>query len=324
MKIKNATIILAFSGLSMLLSACGSAANSGGTVDSAGACENNVRHKVEFDADSAYSYVKRQVSFGPRVPNSDAHCKTGDWLVAELRRHGADVIEQTSVVKAFDGTRLNMRNIIGQFNAEAKERVLLLAHWDCRPWADNDPDESKRKLPVDGANDGASGVGVLLEVARALGSNNPTRGVDIAFVDDEDWGVTDNDESWCLGSRYLANNPIKSGWCPSEVILLDMVGGVGAEFRPEYISVTNAGSLVEKIWACAAKSGYANWFVNEPAGAITDDHVEFIKVGIPAINIIELGDSGFNERWHTTHDNMDGIDVNTLKAVGQTVLNYLL
>jgi len=324
MKIKDAAIILLSAGVALGIFSCGG--NRGASADTIQAAETpSFAEKADFNADSAYSYVQRQVDFGPRVPNSEAHRRAGDWLMSELKRHGAQVYEQEADLTAFDGTVLHARNIIGQYNPQAPDRVLLLAHWDCRPWADQDPDEANRSKPIDGANDGASGVGVLLEIARLLSANAPQRGVDIAFVDAEDWGKSEDDSSWCLGSGYLAANPFKPGWRPSEVILLDMVGGIGAVFRPEYLSVQNAAWLVDKLWETAAASGYSDRFPREMGGAITDDHQAFIAAGIPAIDIIEFNaGSGFNPRWHTLQDNMEGIDRNTLKAVGQTVTNYIL
>lgn len=284
-----------------------------------------INPNVSFSADSAYAYLKHQVDFGPRVPNTEAHRKAADWLVSELTRHGAAVKEQRADLKAFDGTVLHARNIFGQFNPEADERILLLAHYDCRPWADEDPDPAKRSQPVDGANDGASGVAVLLEAARQLGLANTDKGVDILFVDAEDWGEEDNDESWAMGARYFANNPIVEGYAPKEAILLDMVGGKGAEFPVEYFSQQNAPGLVRSLWNIASDLGYGSKFPYRIGGGVTDDHVELIKAGIPAVDIIEYrAAEGFNPHWHTSTDNLDNIDPNTLKAVGDVVINYIL
>lgn len=279
-----------------------------------------------FDADSAYNFLARQVAFGPRVPNTEAHRSTGDWLVSELKRHGTQVTEQTMQLKAFDGTILNARNIFGQINPDAKERILLLAHWDCRPWADQDPDPSKRSLPVDGANDGASGVAVLLEIARQLSLNPVVKGIDILFVDAEDWGTEGDDSSWALGTQYFVDNPPVKGYSPQYAILLDMVGGNGATFCREYFSERSAPKVAEDIWNTAEKLGYGNQFINKMGSAIMDDHVQLIKAGIPAIDIIEYridGELGFNPRWHTTSDNLEGISKKTLSAVGNTLLNHL-
>ena len=280
----------------------------------------------DFEADSAYMYLARQVSFGPRVPNTEAHRQTGDWLVAELKRHGIKVTEQKAQLKAFDGTLLNARNIFGQINPDAKNRILLLAHWDCRPWADQDPDPSKRGWPVDGANDGASGVAVILEMARQLSINPVEKGLDILFVDAEDWGEDGNDDSWALGTQYFVKNPPIKGYSPQAAILLDMVGGENAVFCREYFSERSAPYLAEEIWQIAARQGYGKMFINKMGSAVMDDHVELIEAGIPAIDIIEYhpdNDQGFNSRWHTTYDNLDGISKETLKAVGSTLLTYL-
>lgn len=279
-----------------------------------------------FDADSAYMYLARQVEFGPRVPNTEAHVQAGDWLVSELKRHGVKVTEQNARLKAFDGTVLNARNIFGQINPEAKDRILLLAHWDSRPWADADPDPQKRNLPVDGANDGASGVAVLLEIARQLALNPVSKGVDILFVDAEDWGAEGDDDSWALGTQYFVNHLPVKGYSPRGAILLDMVGGEGATFCREYFSERYASGLAEQVWQTAAKLGYEKIFLNRMGSAITDDHVQLIKAGIPAIDIIEYhpdAESGFNSRWHTSYDNLDGISKETLAAVGNTLITYL-
>ena len=241
----------------------------------------------DFNADSAYNYLAKQVSFGPRVPNTEAHRKTGDWLTAELKRHGAKVTEQKMQLKAFDGTILDSRNIFAQFNPESKKRVLLLAHWDCRPWADKDPDPDRRTEPVDGANDGASGVAVLLEIARQLAVSPVNKGVDLLFVDAEDWGTDGNDESWALGTKYFVENPVVKGYSPEYAVLLDMVGGEGATFCREYFSERSAPHVSEELWRIAHKLGYEEMFLNRMGSAVMDDHVQLIKAGIPAVDIIE-------------------------------------
>lgn len=311
-----------------LLTACsakgGDTQANNGNVQNPVVSEQNI--SVKFDADSAYAYVKRQVDFGPRVPNTQAHRIAGDWLASELKRHGADVIEQKADLKAFDGTVLKARNIFGQYNKDADERLLLLAHWDCRPWADQDPDPDKRKLPVDGANDGASGVGVLLEIARLISLNNPGKGIDILFVDAEDWGTEGDDDSWALGTQYFVNHPPVENYAPSYAILLDMVGGENAQFFREYFSEKSAPEIAQAVWGEAGNLGYGDVFVNQMGTAVVDDHVQLIKNNIPAIDIIEFhadGDGSFNPRWHTTSDNMEGISRQTLGIVGQTLVNYL-
>lgn len=283
---------------------------------------------VVFNADSAYAYVQRQCDFGPRVPNSEAHRECGDWMAAELRSRGANVTEQRMKLKAFDGTTLDARNIIAEFYPEKERRVLLLAHWDCRPWADNDPNPDNHRHPVDGANDGASGTGVLLEMARLLQSHEPSIGVDILLVDAEDWGETDGDESsWALGTQHWLQYPHRKGYAmPEYGILLDMVGNADASFKKEYFSLRFAPSIVEKIWKTAEQLGYSSKFPDTEGGAITDDHLFVNAAGIPCVDIIDQrtdSQTGFFPQWHTTDDKMTHIDRSTLKAVGQTVATLL-
>lgn len=277
-----------------------------------------------FNADSAYRYVAAQVEMGPRVPGTAAHARAVEWLSSELRRHKAEVAHQRADLTAFDGTQLKAVNIIGQYNPEAGDRLLLLAHYDCRPWADEDPDPARARKPVDGANDGASGVGVLLETARQMALRNPGRGVDILFVDAEDWGSHEADDSWALGARYFANNPFRENYRPAQAVLLDMVGGRDARFYREYFSQQNAPELTERVWRAAEEAGYGHIFPNALGGAVTDDHVELQKVGIPAVDIIEYRPGeGFTPTWHTADDTMEHIDTASLKAVGETLMRII-
>ena len=288
-----------------------------------------------FDADSAYSFVARQVAFGPRVPGSATHRKCGDWLVAKLRSYGADVIEQEMDLKAYNGDAFKARNIIAQFAPEKQERVMLCAHWDTRPWADSDPDKANHYKPILGANDGGSGVGVLLEVARQLSSVPSTVGVDIILFDAEDYGLHENDiekhytnrHSWALGSQYWAYFPHVAGYSPRYGILLDIVGAPNSAFHQESYSMYFAANVVDKVWRWAEKAGYSDYFIKEEGGAITDDHFYVNSTaGIPCIDIINYdpeSPNGFGAHHHTMKDNMDWIDAGTLKAVGQTVLTVI-
>lgn len=287
-----------------------------------GADEND---KLAFSPDSAYQYVETQVNFGPRVPGTEAHRLCGDWLFEKLKSFGADVTEQTAEITTFDGTHIPMRNIFARVNPNAENRILLLAHWDCRPWADHDPDPLKRKNPVDGANDGASGTAVILELARLFSQTSNGAGIDILFCDAEDWGEESNDESWALGARYFVENPISEGYMPANAILLDMVGAKDATFMREYYSQLSNPALADQIWTIAKSLGYDKLFVNKMGSAINDDHVELIKGGIPAIDIIDYRDgSGFYDGWHTSSDNMAAISKETLGAVGKVLENYIL
>lgn len=293
--------------------------------------EKNTAPAMDFNADSAYAFVKAQCDFGSRVPNTKAHRQCGDYLAGKLAEYGANVIEQEPVLTAFDGTKLQARNIIGEFAPENKRRILLLAHWDCRPWADSDANPANHKKPVMGANDGASGVGVLLELARLFHSQQPEIGVDILFVDAEDWGDNtgtslDADNSWALGTQYWVANPHRMGYRPIYAILLDMVGVKGSQFSQEYFSMKYAQAMVNEVWNMAHRSGYGNYFVKRAGGAITDDHVFINRAGIPAIDIIAMNPAsanGFFPQWHTVDDTMEHIDAATLKAVGQTLTNLI-
>ncbi len=287
-----------------------------------------------FSADSAYGYVARQVAFGPRVPGTAAHDSCADWLVECLKRFGADTVAVSgSPVTAWDGTTLPVRNIFARYNSGAKMRILLVAHYDTRPWADHDPDPAKRMQPIDGANDGASGVAVLLEVARNLGMKHPEKGVDILFTDCEDYGVRegsgtgDSEDSWCLGTQqFVENLPYTASTMPRAGLLLDMVGGKNAKFNVEYFSASYAPAITARVWATAKKLGLADRFPASVGGAITDDHVPLIRAGIPTTDIIECANpstGSFNPTWHTTADNLGNIDRSSLEAAGRVVLNVI-
>ena len=285
-----------------------------------------------FDADSAWVFVENQVKFGPRVPNSEAHVACGNYLTSELKRFGAQVYEQEATLTAYNGTQLKAKNIIGSYNPENSKRVLLFAHWDSRPYADHDKDPANHKKPIDGADDGASGVGVLLEMARQFSIKSPTIGIDIIFFDAEDYGTPEfvkeyKENTWCLGAQFWAKNPHVKGYKADFGILLDMVGAKNASFFKEATSMRYAPQIVEEVWSTARDLGYGKFFINAEGGAITDDH-QYVILGrnIPCIDIIYTdpeSDNGFGPHWHTQNDTMDNIDRETLKAVGQTVLQVV-
>lgn len=315
----------------------GSAAVANGSVVSSGDASSGVGRALAntpvFDADSAYAYVAEQVAFGPRVPNSEAHKKCASYLATELERHGATFYLQEAMLTAYNGDKLQAVNIIGSFNPDQTRRVLLFAHWDSRPYADHDDDEANHHKPIDGADDGGSGVGVLLEVARQLGQKAPSIGIDIIFFDAEDYGTPEfvreyTPDSWCLGSQYWAKKPHVPNYKAEYGILLDMVGSKGATFYKELTSMKYAARYVEKVWATARDLGYGKYFVNAKGSAITDDH-QYVIEGrqIPCLDIINIDPdnkkNGFGVYWHTVNDKMDIIDKHTLKAVGQTVLTVI-
>ena len=292
-----------------------------------------------FNADSAYAFTKAQCDFGPRDMNSRGHDLCGEWIVSKFKKYGCKVTTQTATLAGYDGTKLRSRNIMASINPEATTRILLCAHWDSRPWADNDPDSANWRKPILAANDAASGVAVMLELARIIGKSkdekafNKQLGIDFVCFDAEDWGtpqwadVADDADSWALGAQYWSKN-LPQGYEARYGILLDMVGGVGAKFYREGMSMQYAPEIVKKVWRAAREVGFGSYFPKEDGGVITDDHVpvnQFAK--IPTIDIIpyyaDCQQSSFGPTWHTLADNMENIDKNTLKAVGQTLVQVI-
>ncbi len=282
-----------------------------------------------FNRDSAFSYLKKQCDFGPRVPNTAPHKACAGYLAGELKRFGAEVIEQNAGLTAYNGTVLKAKNIIGVFYPEKAYRVILFAHWDSRPYADYDPNPANHRSPVMGANDGASGVAVLLEIARQLQQHEPEIGIDIVFLDAEDYGTpsfepSNKQDTWCLGAQYWGKNPHYKTK-PKYGILLDMVGGINPGFNMDDTSLRMAPDILYKVWSVASKLGYAGFFHDRQGGAIIDDHVYINALtGIPTIDIIDFNrERGFPTVWHTVNDTPENIDLNTLEMVGKTVLKVL-
>lgn len=318
--------ILSIMFAALLLASCGGGAAQKTTIKESAESPVVV---PKFNADSAYNFVAAQVAFGPRVPNSAEHRACADWLEAKLRSYGAEVVAQNIELTAYTGERLNARNIIAQFQPQKRKRVLLCAHWDSRPWADADPDPSNHRKPILGANDGASGVGVLIEIARQLSLQPTEIGIDIVLFDAEDYGTHASEEatvdnSWALGSQYWARIPHKQPYYARYGILLDLVGAPDSRFYREGISEKYAGHIIDKVWSRAAALGYADTFINQEGGYVTDDHLYVNHyLNIPCVDIINHdanSDNGFGPYWHTMKDNMDWISSETLKIVGETVL----
>ena len=284
-----------------------------------------------FNSDSAYFFVERQVNFGPRVISSKSWDQCSKYLTNKLESYGAKVIVQQAPITTYDQKIHTLRNIIGSYSPEKNNRIALFAHWDSRHVADYDTINTSQ--PILGANDGGSGVGVLLEIARNINLKNPKIGVDIIFFDAEDYGQPENskfptmNDSWCLGSQYWSKNPHKQNYFAKYGILLDMVGGKDAEFWQEGISSYYASNIIKKVWDIAHNIGYSNFFIYKKSPQIMDDHYYVNTItGIPTIDIIEydpFSKTNFNKHWHTHADNMNNVDRKTLKAVGQTVINVI-
>ena len=293
----------------------------------------------DFNADSAYRYVARQTEFGPRVPETHAHAQCAEWLTGKLTGWADTVVVQDFRTRLYNGKGIDGKNIVAVFNPEAKKRIVLCAHWDSRPFADHDGDEANRHKPIDGANDGASGVGVLLECARQFKAQPlPERlGIDIVLFDLEDYGphqdqameyYDDENNYWALGSQHWAKQPHTYGYRAYYGILLDMVGGANPNFQKEYFSQGYAAWVVNKVWRKAAELGYRQQFSNEMGTMISDDHLPMNQIaGIPTIDIIDLkpesSNGSFAETWHTTNDNLEHIDKETLGIVGKVLLHVV-
>lgn len=295
-----------------------------------------------FSADSAYAFTKAQCDFGPRDMNSKGHEECLQWIVNKFKEYGCKVTTQKADLTGWDGTTLHSTNIMAQFTPEATTRIMFCAHWDSRPWADNDPDSANWRKPILAANDAASGVAVMVELARLLKQSTTAGGnagealnigVDFVCFDAEDWGTPqwsdhqDDGSSWALGAQYWASN-IPQGYAPRYAILLDMVGGQGAQFYREGMSQQYAPEIVKKVWRAARQVGYGSFFPKQDGGMITDDHIPVNQTAkIPCIDVIpyypQCEQSSFGPTWHTLSDDMKHIDKNTLKAVGQTMVQVI-
>lgn len=321
----------------LLLSSCGDKQPKG--TPSTSEKPNKTVSVPNFNADSAYQYVACQTNYGPRVPETQAHADCAQWLAAKLGEFADTVIVQDFRAKLYNGKGVDGQNIVGVFHPEAKKRIVLCAHWDSRPYADHDPDAANTHTPIDGANDGASGVGVLMECARQFKLQELPEhlGVDIVFFDLEDYGphieeaekyYDEEVNYWALGSQYWSKHPHVYGYKAYYGILLDMVGGSNPTFPKEYYSQGYAAWVSNKVWRRAADLGYRPYFTNELGALISDDHVPMNQnAGIPTIDIIDLqpesSNECFPEVWHTLNDNIENIDKTTLGMVGDVLLHVV-
>lgn len=270
-----------------------------------------------FDSQKAFAYLTAQTDFGPRVTGTPAHQRCLQYLQNELQKTADAVTLQPFTHIGYNGETLNMTNIFASFNAQAKQRILLIAHWDSRPQADQDPDPKKRDLPILGANDGASGVAILLEIARHLKEIPPSVGVDMLFVDGEDYGKEGDTENYLLGARYFTQN-LPPGFNPMFGILLDMVGDKDLEIPKEPNSIQYAPDIVNLVWETAKDLGVFQ-FTDRTQRPVIDDHLPFNEAGIKTIDLIDFD----YPPWHTTEDTPDKCSPESLQAVGKVLLHVI-
>src|SRR6187401_421232 len=282
-------------------------------------CARNEPVPGPFNGDQALAYVRTFMEFGPRVPGTDGHKRAGDWITTEMRLRADTVYEQTWTHTAKSGQVLPLRNIVARFNPMAEERLLYVTHWDSRPVADKSATDSLRKLPTPGANDGGSGVGLFLALGDLLKATPPTLGVDLVFVDGEDYGTFAPDVDVLLGAAYFAANLPSASYQPLFGIVWDMVGEKDLRIPQEGHSVSRAPEVVERVWRTAAEIGYGNVFVPRTTYEITDDHVPLLDKGLRVIDVIDLD----YEHHHTVGDTIDKLSARSLKAVGDVAWKLL-
>lgn len=324
---------LIFLSLTALFVGCGSPTKKKDVAPpSVDSIESGRVNRPDFNADTAYTFISNQIAFGPRVPNTVSHRNCGIYLFEILRRYCDTVYVQETSLRAWDGSLLKVRNFIGSFRPEDKSRHFVAAHWDSRPYGDQDPDSSFHRQAIDGANDGASGVGVILEMARVLSENAPPRGVDLILFDAEDYGEPSGEETgsyeyWAMGSAYWARNPHQQNYRAHFGILLDMVGVKNARFTMEGTSMYFAPDIMRRIWDKAAEAGYSSYFLREETSALIDDHLPINEIlGIPTIDIIHReGEKGasFFPHWHTHNDNLENVDIASIGVVGTLMLDIV-
>jgi len=273
---------------------------------------------VEFNGRTALTYVEKQMSFGPRIPNKPGHQQEADWLLAELRARADTVIVQEITHRLRNGEMLHLRNFFARFRPEATERVLFLAHWDTRPMADKSANLAQQRMPVPGANDGASGVAVLLGVADALKARPPASGVDLLFVDGEDYGDFADTSDVLIGSRWFAAHQ-PPGYQPLFAVLFDMVGDKDLQIYQEGQSLAFAPEVVQRVWRVAAERGHDRQFIPSVRHTLTDDHVSLQKAGIHAIDVVDFD----YPYWHTTEDTIDKVSAESLQIVGDVAVSLV-
>jgi hypothetical protein len=272
-----------------------------------------------FDGNRALGYVRTFMEFGARVPGSDAHKRAGDWIASEMRQRADTVYEQTWTHKTQSGATIPLRNIVARFRPLAEDRLLYVTHWDSRPVSDKSATDSMRKLPTPGANDGGSGVGLFLALGDVLKATPPDIGLDLLFVDGEDYGTFTPDVDVLLGSAWFANHLPSANYQPLFGIVFDMIGETDLRIPQEEHSVNRAPEVVERVWRTAADLGYGNVFIPSVTTPITDDHLPLLDKGLRVIDVIDL-DYAYH---HTVDDTIDKVSARSLKVVGDVAWKLL-
>jgi hypothetical protein len=283
------------------------------------ACGSPPAPPREFDGASAFRYVEAQVAFGPRVPGTEGHRRMAAWLDSLARARADSVFVQDWVNVTAKGARVPLHNVMLRFNPAAAERILYLAHWDTRPTAEKAINPQDRNTPIPGANDGASGVAVLLGVADALKKSPSSLGVDLLFVDGEDFGNFEDSTETLLGARYYAKNQAP-GPKPLFAVLFDMIGDRDLQIYQEGNSLLGAPEVVERVWDAAKVAGYAKVFIAAPRHTLVDDHLPLQQAGIRAIDVIDFDYGSNNSLWHTPDDTVDKLSPQSLQAVGDVAM----
>jgi Zn-dependent M28 family amino/carboxypeptidase len=291
-----------------LVVGCKGDANGGSAAQSTSAATS-----TGFNGTAAYNYAKAQVDFGPRVPGTPAAKQAGDWIIRQMRARADTVIVQSFTYTTADGKKLPLRNILARFRPELSERVLYLTHWDSRPISESAATEAERKMPVPGANDGASGVGMFIALGDVLKKTKPNVGVDLLFTDGEDYGKFGPPEvDVLIGAKYFATHLPSPGYKPLYGVLWDMIGDKDLRIPYEMLSFQQAPEVVSRVWQTAADLGHGDVFVQESGGDVTDDHIPLLNVGLRVIDVIDLT----YPPHHTPQDTMDKISAKSLAIVG--------
>ena len=276
------------------------------------ACERAGPRPGKFDGESALRYAKAQLDFGTRIPGTPGAQRAGDWIIARMRERADTVVIQSWTQTLSDGRQLPLRNILAGFRPDLKDRVLYVTHWDTRPMSDEDEDPAKRHLPMPGANDGASGVGLLVAVGDALKKTPPAVGVDFLFVDGEDYGDFGHMTDVLMGSTYFASHLPSPGYRPIFGVLWDMIGDRDLLIKREPNSVAQAPEVVQRVWDAAKQLGHDDVFVDQQTYPITDDHIPLLRAGLRVIDVIDLE----YPYHHRPSDTLDKISAKSLSIVG--------